>query len=596
MRGALGIVERLLESDTSATTDIIDCTKALQHACSNGDDEMVHLLLAKSKADINLQPKTPSVKLWGVKWSKIPEAYDSVGGSAVPLALAVRRGSYHIVNLLLENGADPNNPSYQDTSPITYTYSALHVASHYGYVDIARALIERGADVNAKCAGNPSIRDEFQETPLHTAIISSHTEMIKLLIGRHADIHHKSADGRSLLHRAAFSGNKEVVRTLINLGLDPNYTPMDDLESGIGNPLTDAIAGGHFEIAKYLLSHGAEIPLASQDPSETLLSVVFQGNLEFTKLILDKIADIETAREIGQDAMRAAVRKGHIVVAKMLIDKGFQMTEEIVCELLFSLSNSKHDKLRLLFELGVDPNELSTTGGLVTSTNLIVAQIPLHRARTLLEAAASINDLASMRLLLECGARATDGDPIFCLHAAYSNLQSLDLVQLLLQNGAVVSINAFAAASMRSCDEVLYALFDALYPSSRKDIIVELIKLSEIGWLLRGDLGAKLGRHGLSINLEDLNMSGLQGITTLSEIASLLQMGVPIERQTVLTYAETAGEADLRIIIAAAEFYDTELLQIAERRGFVRLVGDIKTYIRVNDQTVSKTQHTTSTT
>ena len=56
----------------------------------------------------------------------------------------------------------------------------LHYAAKYGKVDRVRALLERGADVNAK--------DEDDQTPLHWAAQSGHVDCVRALLERGADV------------------------------------------------------------------------------------------------------------------------------------------------------------------------------------------------------------------------------------------------------------------------------------------------------------------------------------------------------------------------------------------------------------------------
>ncbi len=59
-----------------------------------------------------------------------------------PLHLASEQGQVDLARMLIECGADPMAKTYDEKTP-------LHLASEWGRVDIARILIERGAKVNA---------------------------------------------------------------------------------------------------------------------------------------------------------------------------------------------------------------------------------------------------------------------------------------------------------------------------------------------------------------------------------------------------------------------------------------------------------------
>ncbi|MHB1458252.1 MAG: ankyrin repeat domain-containing protein [Armatimonadota bacterium] len=56
-------------------------------------------------------------------------------------------------------------------------------------------------------------------TPLHYAAAGDHVDIAKFLIENGADINHKtSTDGKSALHWAAFHGNLPVIEQLVSMG------------------------------------------------------------------------------------------------------------------------------------------------------------------------------------------------------------------------------------------------------------------------------------------------------------------------------------------------------------------------------------------
>lgn len=68
------------------------------------------------------------------------------GGSRKPLYIAAQAGCSAVTQFLLANGVDPF--AYNNHGGIQHT--ALHIASHYGHLDVCRHL------VNAiKAAGHP---------------------------------------------------------------------------------------------------------------------------------------------------------------------------------------------------------------------------------------------------------------------------------------------------------------------------------------------------------------------------------------------------------------------------------------------------------
>ena len=76
------------------------------------------------------------------------------------------RGDFEAVKLLLENGADINNPD-------RYGRTALLWASRHGHLEVVKLLLENGADINSQTG--------WEVTPSDVASDFSHFEVVKLL-------------------------------------------------------------------------------------------------------------------------------------------------------------------------------------------------------------------------------------------------------------------------------------------------------------------------------------------------------------------------------------------------------------------------------
>lgn len=105
--------------------------------------------------------------------------------------------------------------------------TALHDASKYGKANIARFLIDKGADVHAK--------DRAGFTPLHRACSANYADVVTLLI-KHgkADPQIRSPKtGWVALHEAAMKGNADCIKKLLQFfapmmpRADDGQTPLD---------------------------------------------------------------------------------------------------------------------------------------------------------------------------------------------------------------------------------------------------------------------------------------------------------------------------------------------------------------------------------
>ena len=120
-----------------------------------------------------------------------------------PLSLASFFGHAETVDTLLAAGAEVNAAS-RETMKLTPLASAMAV----GRNDIARKLIDHGADTNA--------RAENDTTPLHTAAARGNLESATLLLDHGADIAARTKDGKTPLAYAQERNQSEMVEFLQN--------------------------------------------------------------------------------------------------------------------------------------------------------------------------------------------------------------------------------------------------------------------------------------------------------------------------------------------------------------------------------------------
>src|SRR5258707_4405954 len=110
--------------------------------------------------------------------------------NATPLHLASQSGNVDIARMLIERGADPTVQSRDGET-------ALHLALREGNVDTARMLIERGVD--------PTVQNKDEETALHLASQWGSVDLARMLIECGADPTAQSEDGNTALHLASGS-------------------------------------------------------------------------------------------------------------------------------------------------------------------------------------------------------------------------------------------------------------------------------------------------------------------------------------------------------------------------------------------------------
>jgi uncharacterized protein len=127
-------------------------------------------------------------------------------------------------------------------------WTPLHLAAFFGHADLANALLDRGADVNARSTNS------MNNTPLHAAVAGGHLELVRLLLERGADANATQEGGWTALHAAAQSGNREMVELLLAQGGHVNARAQNNQAA-----LDLALTKGHQEIAQLLEELGAKL-------------------------------------------------------------------------------------------------------------------------------------------------------------------------------------------------------------------------------------------------------------------------------------------------------------------------------------------------
>ncbi len=160
------------------------------------------------------------------------------------LLAAARKGDVAAVKALIDKGVDVNSKS-------PYGSTALFFAADRGHTEVARVLLEHGA--------NPNVKDTFYNaTALTWAASKDRVEIVKMLLA-------KGADGVDMvLSSAVQSGNKELIKTAVDTGKVKQST--------LNYGLSMATKAKKDDIAEILKKAGATAPVAAtaQIPAETL--------------------------------------------------------------------------------------------------------------------------------------------------------------------------------------------------------------------------------------------------------------------------------------------------------------------------------------
>jgi ankyrin repeat protein len=121
-------------------------------------------------------------------------------------------------------------------------FTPLHLAVFFGREPVAGYLLTKDPDVSAPA------RNPLRVQPLHSAAAGDHLDICKALIARGADVNARQEGGFTPLMSAAQNGNAELVALLLAHGADARVI------SDQGKSALDFAREGHHDAAAALLA------------------------------------------------------------------------------------------------------------------------------------------------------------------------------------------------------------------------------------------------------------------------------------------------------------------------------------------------------
>ncbi|XP_044895938.1 ankyrin-3 isoform X8 [Felis catus] len=447
--GHVEVVSELLQREANVDAATKKGNTALHIASLAGQAEVVKVLVTNG-ANVNAQSQNGFTPLYMaaqenhlevVKFLLDNGASQSLAteDGFTPLAVALQQGHDQVVSLLLENDTkgkvrlpalhiaarkddtkaaalllqNDNNADVESKMVVNRTtesgFTPLHIAAHYGNINVATLLLNRAAAVDF------TARNDI--TPLHVASKRGNANMVKLLLDRGAKIDAKTRDGLTPLHCGARSGHEQVVEML----LDRAAPILSKTKNGL-SPLHMATQGDHLNCVQLLLQHNVPVDDVTNDYLTALHVAAHCGHYKVAKVLLDKKANPNAKALNGFTPLHIACKKNRIKVMELLLKHGAS--------------------IQAVTESGLTPIHVAAFMGHVN----IVSQLMHHgaspnttnvRGETALHMAARSGQAEVVRYLVQDGAQveAKAKDDQTPLHIS-ARLGKADIVQQLLQQGA----------------------------------------------------------------------------------------------------------------------------------------------------------------
>ncbi|XP_061769915.1 ankyrin-2-like isoform X2 [Nerophis ophidion] len=447
--GHVDLVQELLERGVALNSATKKGNTALHISSLAGQIEVVKILV-KQGADINTQSQNGFTPLYMAAQENhldvVRYLLENGGNQSTatedgftPLAIALQQGHNQVVSILLENDTkgkvrlpalhiaarkddtksaalllqNDHNADVQSKMMVNRTtesgFTPLHIAAHYGNVNVATLLLNRGAAVDFLARNGI--------TPLHVASKRGNTNMVCLLLDRGCQIDAKTRDGLTPLHCAARSGHDVVVELLLERGAPLLARTKNGL-----SPLHMAAQGDHAECVKHLLEHKVPIGDVTLDYLTALHVAAHCGHYKVTKLLLDKRANPNTRALNGFTPLHIACKKNRVKVMELLVKYGASIqaiTESGLTPIHVAAFMGHLNIVLLLLQNGASPDRSNIRGE--TSLHMAVRAGQVEVVRCLLRNGAMVD------------ARAREEQTP--LHIA-ARLGKTEIVQLLLQHMA----------------------------------------------------------------------------------------------------------------------------------------------------------------
>jgi ankyrin repeat protein len=396
--GKVEAAKLLLEAraDVNAKEDF-GGQSALMWAAAQGQAEMVKLLASKG-ADLDARG---IVRQWERKVITEPRPKDMNRGGFTPLLYAAREGCVECARHLVEAGADPNLEDPERITPLVMALMNLHFeAAAYlikagadvdkwdlfgrsplymaadvstlpvkgngamavlpsedsiTALDVARMLLEAGANPNLQLKRRPPYRDVPQDrggdtilaqgaTPLLRAARAGDAPFVELLLKHKALVDLPSKEGVTPLMAAAgveFGTRVTRGRNRTNEGVLATMRLLLDAGADINaRMMTDSARAGEYSAAATAAARSgrggraSQVPSASAVPHQTALhGAAERGYTPFVKFLVENGADLQAKDASGRTALDLAKGVG-VPGVRQAAGEGFPETAALIESLL----------------------------------------------------------------------------------------------------------------------------------------------------------------------------------------------------------------------------------------------------------------------
>ena len=194
--------------------------------------------------------------------------------------------------------------------PYHYGWTALHYFAQNGRYELVKAVADMGTNINLKT--------NTGENCLHIAAEYGHSSLCWTLISKHNfKVQIPNDDGWTVLHYFAENGSYDLVKAVVNMGIDINV----ETDNG-KNCLHIAADNSHFDLCRTLISkHNFDVQLRDHDGWTAFHYFAKEGSYELVKAVADMGIHINLPTNKGKNCLHIAADNSHFDLCRTLISK-----------------------------------------------------------------------------------------------------------------------------------------------------------------------------------------------------------------------------------------------------------------------------------
>lgn len=268
-------------------------------------------LAARDQPQWKETPSIPLAALFGdtdeikvlIAAGENPES--SAADGVTGLMYLARFGNLDAVQFILDAGANVNKRDNERGA------TALIYAAEGAHTEIVKLLLGHHAD--------PQITFASGHTFLHAAVAGHALEIVEIALAARLDVNAKSGDGLTPLHFAAWSRSPQLLKLLIDHGADVNAKTTWGMTALIAVTTDDqSFRPAHAECTALLLEHGADVNAQDREGLTPLMGAAFYGDLEVVKYLRQHGAKPDIVDEEGRTATNLAQTSGNLDIVSFL--------------------------------------------------------------------------------------------------------------------------------------------------------------------------------------------------------------------------------------------------------------------------------------